>query len=98
MCHTLRTFGVCALTLGTAVLSASTAAANHPAENGPPSRILIPHDPPPSHYRATLPHPNYPDNDPQAHGNMTTTEPYYPEYNYPEYGLDVPRLPTSTVC
>ena len=39
-------------------------------------------------YGNTTPEPNYPNYDPQHHGNMST-----PEYNYPEYKLDVPTSP-----
>lgn len=46
-------------------------------------------------YGNTSPRPNYPRYDPQHHGNMSTSEVYYPAYNYPEYKLDVPTLPTG---
>lgn len=47
MNHAPSAVAACALTLTTAALGASAAAANHPAENGTVSGALVPHDPPP---------------------------------------------------
>ena len=47
MNHACTAVAVSAFALGTAVLGASTAAANHPAENGMAAENVVPRDPQP---------------------------------------------------
>ena len=66
---------VAALALGAAGIAAADASAREAPE---------------PQYGNTTPEPNYPNYDPQHHGNMTT-----PLHNYPEYKLDVPTSSTN---